>query len=52
MITRYDKAFTALIVPILTYLAGEYGFDWPPEMIALVATGLSGILVYLIPNKE
>lgn len=52
MLTKFDKAFAALLVggavPILNHL---FGWNVTPEMQATIVAILSGLFVWLVPNK-
>lgn len=52
MLTRFDKAFAALIVsglvPAITYVTG---YSFSPEIQAMAVTVLTTIFVYITPNK-
>lgn len=57
MITKYDKAITAGVVPALSViifwaLAQYAGVVLPDEVKAAVITVLTALLVYLVPNKQ
>lgn len=53
MLTRFDKAFAALIVsgivPIINHL---FGFEISAEIQAVAVTALTTLFVWLIPNKS
>jgi len=54
MFTSVDKAIVAIISGFLTVATMVFGVDLnlSPELIAAVGSVVSGILVYLVPNKE
>ena len=51
---KYNKAWAALITGTVT-IAAAFGFDLEkhlsPELIASLATLLTGAMVWLVPNK-
>lgn len=53
MISRFDKAFAALIVsgvvPILNHL---FGWEVSADMQAIAVTALTTLFVWLVPNKS
>lgn len=53
MLTKFDKAFAALIVsglvPIITHLTG---WNISVEMQAIAVTVLTTLFVWLVPNKQ
>lgn len=53
MITGFDKALVAILVPLVGWLNQKYGLriDASPETLTVVVGFISSLLVYFIPNK-
>lgn len=51
MVTEFDKAIVALVVPILVFVLARVGFNADDSVTAAITTILTAILVYLTPNK-
>lgn len=51
MITTFDKAIAAVIVPLAVFLLAKVGFNADPDFAAELATLITGLAVYLVPNK-
>ena len=54
MFTTIDKALAALLPPLVAFIGLLTGIDLglSPELLAAIAAGLSGILTWLVPNKQ
>lgn len=54
MFTTVDKAIVAIIGGLLTVASMVFGMDLniSPEFIGAIGSVVSGVLVYLVPNKE
>ena len=54
MFTTVDKAIAAILGGLVSFLALKFGFqaDWlTADMINTISVAVSGLLVYLVPNK-
>jgi hypothetical protein len=53
MVTEYDKAIVAFLIPILAYINQKYGFAFPvdPQIVGYFVSGLTLAAVYFVPNK-
>ena len=53
MMTGFDKAIVAVLVPFVAWLNQKYGLkiEADPETITVVVGFLSSIAVYFMPNK-
>jgi hypothetical protein len=52
MLTSFDKALSALVVGLALLVAGHYGLHLEADLQAALATVVTGIVVYLVPNKQ
>ncbi len=52
MITGFDKAIAAVIVPFVVLLLAHFGFNMDQTWADALAAVIAGIVVYLVPNKE
>lgn len=51
-INQRRKAIAALVVPIAAFLTANGILDIDPALAALIATIVSGGLVYAVPNSD
>ena len=51
MITGFDKAIAAIIVPLAVFLLASVGFQADANFSAALATVITGLVVYFVPNK-
>jgi hypothetical protein len=51
LITPFDKAIVALVVPLVVFMLAHVGFNVDAEFSAALTTLVTGIAVYLTPNK-
>lgn len=53
MLTKFDKALAALIVPFVSGLASHFfGWEVSAETQATLIAALTGLFVWLVPNKQ
>ena len=52
MVTEFDKAIVGVITPLIVFILLKFGFNVDPNYSALLASALTGIVVYLTPNKK
>lgn len=52
MVTTFDKAIAAVIVPLVVALLAHFGFNADETFAASLAAVIAGIVVYLVPNKS
>jgi hypothetical protein len=50
--TKYNKAIAALVGSLAAFAAAKWGFELDAEMQAVIVTGVTTLLVYLVPNKK
>lgn len=48
---QYNKAIIALLAPALVAVGARYGLNLSADEAAILAALLTGIMVYLVPNK-
>jgi hypothetical protein len=51
-IQQYNKATIALLAPALVAIGARYGLALSADEAAILAALVTGIIVYLIPNKQ
>lgn len=51
MITAYDKAIVALLVPVLVLVLKHFNFPVDQAITDSLGVLLTGALVWLVPNK-
>lgn len=53
MVTEFDKALVGFIIPIVAYINQKWGFAFPvdPTLLGYLVAGVTGLAVYLVPNK-
>lgn len=49
---QYSKAIVALIAPLLVAIGASAGIGLSDEQALTLATLVTGLLVYLVPNKQ
>lgn len=54
MVTAFDKALVAFLIPLIVIANQKWGISLPvdPEILTPLVVGITGLAVYLIPNKE
>lgn len=52
MITGFDKAIVALFTPIIVLFLTRVGLNVDPTLSAALTTVITGLVVYLVPNKD
>lgn len=54
MLTAFDKALAAILVPLVVWLNQKYGLhlNADPEVLGSVVAAATAIIVYFVPNKE
>lgn len=51
MITTFDKAIAAVIVPLVVLALAHFGLSMDQAWADALAAVIAGIVVYLVPNK-
>jgi hypothetical protein len=53
MLTKYDKAITAFLIPLLILANQKWGVALPadPETVGALVAAITAAAVYLVPNK-
>lgn len=49
---KYNKALVALIAPIVVAIGARYGLELSPDEAGLLVALVTGLAVYLVPNKQ
>lgn len=50
---QYNKAWVALLIPLLTFANQKWGLSLPvdSETLGLIVAAVTSALVYVVPNK-
>ncbi len=51
MVTGFDKAIAGVVAPLVVFVLARFGFNADAEFSAYLAAVISGLAVYLVPNK-
>lgn len=51
MLTPFDKAIVALLIPLILFGLGHFGLKVDDTFTAALTTVLTPIIVWLVPNK-
>lgn len=54
MLTKYDKAIAAFLVPLIMLANQKWGVALPadPETVTALVAAITGAAVWAVPNKE
>jgi len=53
MMSQYDKAIVAILIPLIAWLNQKYGFKFPvdADTLSAIVGMITAAAVYLVPNK-
>jgi hypothetical protein len=51
MLTPFDKAIAGVLVPLIVFGLAHLGFNADATFSAELSAAITGLIVYLVPNK-